>query len=123
VEAPGVRPLRRVQTGTREDADVPKEQRNRLDKSLPFELIPGIMGRTVAMKMGLKQVALLEEIVARSLAPAGLVRRARVVLLSAAGVSGREIAVRLDLSPEQVSRIRARLSSTSMQRSRWPQEK
>jgi len=63
------------------------------------------------MKIGLKQVAFLEEVVARSSAPAGLVRRARVVLLSAEGVSGREIAVRLDLSPEQVSRIRARFRS------------
>src|SRR3954471_10494543 len=66
------------------------------------------MGRTVAMKIGSKQVAFLEEVVAGSSAPAGLVRRARVVLLSAEGVSGREIAVQLDLSPEQVSRIRAR---------------
>ena len=38
--------------------------------------------------------------------PAGLVRRARVVLLSAAGESGAAIAARLDLSAEQVSRIR-----------------
>jgi transposase len=60
------------------------------------------------MKIGSKQRRELEEIVARPSAPAGLVRRARVILLSAEGVSGREIAVRLDLSPEQVSRVRAR---------------
>lgn len=69
------------------------------------------MGRTVAMKIGSKQRSLLEELVARPSAPAGLVRRARVVLLSAEGVPGREIAVRLNLSPEQVSRIRARFRS------------
>ena len=39
---------------------------------------------------------------------AGLVRRARVIWLSARGVSGREIALRLDLTPEHVSVIRAR---------------
>lgn len=66
------------------------------------------MGRTVAMKIRSKQRLELEEIVARPSAPAGLVRRARVVLLSADGVPGTEVAVRLDLSREQVSRIRAR---------------
>jgi DNA-binding CsgD family transcriptional regulator len=60
------------------------------------------------MKLRGKQCLELEEIVARPSAPAGLVRRARIVLLSADGVSGTEIAIRLDLSPEQVSRIRAR---------------
>lgn len=66
------------------------------------------MGRIVAMKVRSKQRKQLEEIVARPSAAAGFVRRARVVLLSAEGISGREISVRLDLSPEQVSRIRAR---------------
>lgn len=60
------------------------------------------------MKITSKQRGQLEETVRRPSAPAGLVRRARVVLLSADGVSGREISRRLDLSPEQVSRIRAR---------------
>jgi transposase len=69
------------------------------------------MGRTIAMKIRVNQRRELEEIVARPSAPAGLVRRARVVLLSADDVSGTEIAVRLDLSPEQVSRIRARFRS------------
>ena len=50
----------------------------------------------------------LEKLIARPSAPAGAVRRARVVLLSAAGASGIEIAVQLDLSPESVSRIRRR---------------
>jgi len=55
-----------------------------------------------------KQQQLLEALVARPSAPAGLVRRARVILLSAAGISGVEIAGRLDLSREAVSRIRRR---------------
>ena len=66
------------------------------------------MRRIAAMKISPKQRRELESIVARSSESAGLVRRVRVVLLSADGVSGREIAVRLDLSPEQVSRIRGR---------------
>lgn len=45
---------------------------------------------------------------ARPSAPAGVVRRARVILLSAAGASGVDIAVQLDVSPESVSRIRRR---------------
>ncbi len=53
----------------------------------------------------------LEAIVARRSEAAGFVRRARVVLLSADGVPGEEIARRLDLSPEAVSRIRARFRS------------
>jgi len=66
------------------------------------------MGQTIAMKISPKERRELESIVARPSEVAGLVRRARVVLLSADGVSGREIATRLDLSAEQVSRIRAR---------------
>jgi transposase len=57
-----------------------------------------------------KQRARLEEVVARPSEAAGLVRRARVVLLSADGVSGKEIAIRLDLTPEAVSRIRRRFA-------------
>jgi len=52
----------------------------------------------------------LEALVARASAPAGVVRRARVILLSAAGVGGVDIAARLDLSPEAVSRIRRRFA-------------
>jgi transposase len=51
---------------------------------------------------------MLETLVARPSAPAGLVRRARVILLSAVGIGGVEIAAQLDLSPEAVSRIRRR---------------
>jgi transposase len=60
------------------------------------------------MKVTAKQREELEAIVARSSERAGLVRRARVILLSAAEVAGKEIAVRLSLTPEAVSRIRAR---------------
>jgi transposase len=55
-----------------------------------------------------KQRRALESIVARPTAAAGLVRRVRVVLLSADDLAGREIATRLDLSEETVSRIRRR---------------
>lgn len=51
---------------------------------------------------------MLETLIARPSAPAGLVRRARVILLSAAGIGGVEIAAQVDLSPEAVSRIRRR---------------
>lgn len=57
---------------------------------------------------------MLEALVARPSAPAGLVRRARVILLSAAGISGVEIAGRLDLSREAVSRIRRRFVDTGV---------
>jgi len=50
----------------------------------------------------------LEAIVSRPTEAAGLVRRARVILLSGDGESGAEIARRLDLTPEAVSRIRRR---------------
>jgi transposase len=50
----------------------------------------------------------LLEIVTRPSAPAGLVRRCRVVLLTDDGVSPTEIAQRLDLTREAVSRIRRR---------------
>ena len=48
----------------------------------------------------------LGALVGRPTEEAGLVRRARVILLSERGVSGREIALRLDLSPEHVSKVR-----------------
>ena len=60
------------------------------------------------MKPTRKQQTMLEALVARASAPAGVVRRARVILLSAAGIGGVEIATRLALSPEAVSRIRRR---------------
>jgi len=61
-----------------------------------------------AVEIDAVQRRTLEKLVARPTAHAGHVRRARVILLSAAGESGIEIAKRLALSPEQVSRIRRR---------------
>jgi transposase len=55
-----------------------------------------------------KQRRALQAIVDRPSAPAGLVRRVRVALLSADRVPCCEIATRLDLSAEAVSRIRRR---------------
>jgi transposase len=66
------------------------------------------MSRPTVIKLTSKKRSELEAIVARSSAPAGLVRRARVVLFTADGVSGTDIATRLDLTPEAVSRIRRR---------------
>lgn len=50
----------------------------------------------------------LETIVSHRSAPAGIVTRARIVLLTADGLSGGEIAKRLDVTQEHVSRTRAR---------------
>ena len=57
----------------------------------------------------------LEAIVARPSAPAGLVRRARVILLSEDGERAVAIAERLDLSPEAVSRIRRRFLDNGLE--------
>ena len=56
----------------------------------------------------------MHALIARPSAPAGVVRRARVILLSAAGVSGVDIAAQLALSPESVSRIRRRFAATGV---------
>jgi transposase len=66
------------------------------------------MGHIVSLKITIKQRQVLEGIVGRPSESAGLVRRVRVILLSAEGMAGTEIARRLDLSQEQVSRIRTR---------------
>jgi CRP-like cAMP-binding protein len=66
------------------------------------------MAQVIEITLTEEQRQELEAIVARPSEGAGLVRRARVILLSARGVSGREIALRLDLTPEHVSVIRAR---------------
>jgi transposase len=66
------------------------------------------MGRVIEIKLTEKQREELHRIVGRPSEAAGLVRRARVVLMSDARVPGREIALRLDLSPEHVSVIRSR---------------
>lgn len=71
-------------------------------------IVSGIMGHIVSLKVTTKQRQVLESIVGRPSESAGLVRRVRVILLSAEGVAGLEIARRLDLTPEQVSRIRTR---------------
>jgi transposase len=72
------------------------------------------MSRPTVIRLTATRRAELEAVVARSSAPAGLVRRARVVLLSADGVGGTEIAGRLGLTPEAVSRIRKRFSNTGV---------
>jgi transposase len=55
-----------------------------------------------------KQRRELTRVVARAIAPAQEVRRARVILWSADGIAGAEIARRLHVSAEAVSRIRRR---------------
>lgn len=54
---------------------------------------------------------MLEDLANRRATEPGVARRAQVVLLSAEGVSGIDIATRLKLSSGQVSRIRARFLS------------
>jgi transposase len=66
------------------------------------------MSQPGLIKLTANKRAELEAAVARSAGEARLVRRARVVLLTADGVSGVEIARRLDLTPEAISRIRRR---------------
>jgi transposase len=65
------------------------------------------MRRIHVITLSKKQRVELERVVARS-AEAGVVRRAHVVLWSADGVPAAEIAERLQLSAEAVSRIRRR---------------
>ncbi|MGH7285342.1 MAG: IS630 family transposase [Polyangiaceae bacterium] len=58
-----------------------------------------------------KEIEAMKELARRSSTPSGLVRRLWVVLWTTEGISGREIAKRLDLTPEAVSRIRARFEA------------
>src|SRR5713226_5833274 len=67
-----------------------------------------MIGRVNEIKLKAKQQRALQAIVSRPSEAAGLVRRARVVLLSDGGVPAGEIAMRLDLTAEAVSRIRRR---------------
>ena len=60
------------------------------------------------IELSARQRQTLEKMIGRASHPAGEVRRARVILLSAAGERASEIAVRLDLTVEAVSRIRRR---------------
>jgi Winged helix-turn helix len=64
------------------------------------------MGQIIKIKLSVEEREELEALVGRPTEEAGLVRRARVILLSDRGVSGREIALRLDLTPEYVSKVR-----------------
>jgi transposase len=66
------------------------------------------MGRIHRISLSKKQRGELERLVSRPAERADVVRRAHVVLWSADGVSGAEIARRLQLSVEAVSRIRRR---------------
>ena len=66
------------------------------------------MGHVNDFKVPARTRRRLQTIVARPSEAAGLVRRCRVVLLTGEGVLATEIAERLDLTPEAVSRIRRR---------------
>jgi transposase len=77
-------------------------------ESIGLMIVSGMMGHVIALKVTTKERQMLEGIASRPSEAAGLVRRVRVILLGAEGVQGREIARRLDLTPEQVSRIRTR---------------
>ena len=66
------------------------------------------MNTTKPLKVAPSELRELEELVRRRTARAGHVRRARVVLLAAQGISGEEISRRLSLTPPRVSAIRKR---------------
>lgn len=66
------------------------------------------MGVTKPLELTRKVRKALEALLARPTSPSGLARRARVVLLSADGVFRVEIARRLGLTQERVSRVRQR---------------
>jgi transposase len=66
------------------------------------------MGHVNTIRLGAEQRRALQAIGARRSEAAGVVRRARVVLWTADGIAANEIATRLDLSAEAVSRIRRR---------------
>jgi transposase len=72
------------------------------------------MERRTSLKLTAADRRTLEKLIARPSAPAGHVRRARVVLLSADGVQGKEIAKRVGITPEYVSPIRKRFESSGV---------
>src|SRR5712691_1833300 len=72
------------------------------------------MGWRMVVVLTAKQRRELERLVTRADESAPVVRRAHVVLWSADGVSGAEIARRLHLSAEAVSRIRRRFVETGV---------
>src|SRR5882724_7578326 len=72
------------------------------------------MGWRMVVVLTAKQRRELEQLVARAAESAQVVRRAHVVLWSADGVAGADIARRLHLSAEAVSRIRRRFVETGV---------
>ena len=67
------------------------------------------MGRpTFRITLSATERAQLQALTASRTLPAGLVRRARVVLLSADGVTNQEIAARVDLTPAMITHWRRR---------------
>jgi transposase len=70
--------------------------------------MPSGRPKTFELALGAEERTHLEALTASRSLAAGLVRRARVVLLSADGVSNREIAARVGLSPAMVSHWRCR---------------
>src|SRR5579863_6003597 len=84
-------------------------------ESTAYVVGSGIMPATSVIEISAAQRLELESIVARPSEGAGLVRRVRVILLSASGLSGSEIARRLDLSVEAVSRIRTRFRTEGVE--------
>lgn len=73
------------------------------------------MGSVIKLKVTAKQRQELEEIVGRTSEGAGLVRRARAILLSDSGLTGREVALRLNLTPEHVSKLRSRFRTEGIE--------
>jgi transposase len=67
--------------------------------------------KMLVVKPKAKEIEVMKELARRSSTSTGLARRLRVVLWTAEGISGREIAERLALTPEAVSRIRARFAA------------
>jgi transposase len=73
------------------------------------------MARPTIVHVTSQQLCQLESILARPSSPHGLAQRCRVVLLSAEGVAASEIATRLGLTREAVSRIRSRFVATGVE--------
>ena len=73
------------------------------------------MGKTTPVILTAKQRRALEAVLGQPSARAGHARRIRVVLLSADGLPGTEVARRVGITPSQVSRIRVRFKSGGIQ--------
>lgn len=65
----------------------------------------------LVVKPTAKEIEVMKQLVRRASTPSGQARRLWVVLWTAEGVAGSEIAERLDLTREAVSRIRARFAA------------